>query len=77
MTLQDRIRAGGAILLLIYLAGFTIADVYFVIMARVVCVRNNGWIGFFWCPDSLIATILAASVKALVWPILLFYWLAI
>jgi len=76
MTLQDRIRAGSAILLLIYIAGFIIADVYFVIMARVSCVRNNGWIGFFWCPDSLIAAVLTASVKALVWPILLFYWLA-
>ena len=76
MKLQDSARQAGALLLVIYVIGIIIAEAFFVLMARLSCMKNEGWTGLFWCPDALIAAIFTAFFKALVWPILFFNWIS-
>ena len=73
LTPTYRLRAEGVkkigiLLLYSYAISVVVAEVFFVAAARFSCVKDNGWTGFFWCPDSLVATFVTSFFKALVWP---------
>ena len=68
-------QAAGQVLIL-YVMGVFAAELFFVLIARISCVQNEGWSGLFWCPDSVISVMFTGFFKALVWPIILWHWIS-
>ena len=66
-------KQAGSSIIIVYLVGCGITLLMLVVMSRVKCFQDDGFIGIFWCTESVIG---AFSFKAFIWPYLLFEWLS-